>query len=324
MIKAFLAFLLLCAPALAQSCPGGSCPPPAKRQAPSYKFRAPGGVPAPWTTVVRIKAHPKGGGIDTGTGTVIRGTPAGALAITAAHVLRSGAPLTVEIFGPRMDASTGSVGAPIASFAAVAVDRDDALDVGLVTFDPGRELPASPLVSRGWTPAPGEVFASLGCSRGNDPTGVQVQFGRSSDLQTEHGTYRGYECPWEPPPGRSGGGLFNQSGQLCGVCDMAVHDSKSGLYARAESIYAILDRAGSFDAQPQTKPPPNAPPWKALDKLEREAGNAAGLMLPIAAGLGIGLPTTAAGVLSWMMARAKKKGPIQSARASPESQPSRS
>lgn len=246
--------LLLLSPATiaGQSCPPGStnCPSPtapvrAKSPSLSYLFRVGMGNPAPWSTAVRITSS-QGKVLGTGSGTVIDGRSDSALVMTCAHILRldPSATLTVEIFGPGLVASpANSVGPAIARFAGVALDRDDSHDVGLVRFRPGRALPASPLVPPGWSPS-GEPLCSVGCSNGANPTGLATRYLRDMRGSGLIQAYHGYECEGETPSGRSGGGLFDEHGRLAGVCDFADTKAYTGIYARAESLRAILRRNG--------------------------------------------------------------------------------
>ncbi len=55
-----------------------------------------------------------------------------------------------------------------------------------------------------------------------------------------------------PALGRSGGGLFDQQGQLIGVCNAADTTDNEGIYAAAEVVYAQIERLGMthlFDSQ---------------------------------------------------------------------------
>lgn len=278
-----------------QSCPpgSGSCPAPspiAAKARPQYRFRSDSGEPAPWSTVVRITAREPGSrSANVGSGTVIDGSASRSLVMTCAHVLRGKAPaLEVEVFGPTLGRS-GSVGVAVGRFAASEVGRDESLDVGLVSFTPGRDLPSSRLVD----PVARESFApgplcSLGCSRGEDPTALSERYiGRNAFADSG---YRGFQCDRPPVEGRSGGGLFDESGRLVGVCDFA--SGGNGIYAETESLRAILRRCsfaeladGRRPASPQPQPPAIPPAPSPIAVAEQAAGNFLG---PILAGSGIG------------------------------------
>jgi Trypsin-like peptidase domain len=275
-----LLLALLASPALGQCPPGATnCPypqAPPKADRPDYWFHSASGNAPPWSTAVRIKAHRPGKKeFAVGSGTVIDGSAHSALIMTCAHVMRGDPPfhkppiLTVEIFGSKLDFQTGSVGQAIASFPGKALDRNDKLDVGLLTFSPGIELPASKLVPIGWEISPSLRLCSLGCSQGRDPTGLSEHFTKEVSYTTG---YRGLECDREPLEGRSGGGLFDQEGRLCGVLDFASPEDSTGIYASAESLRDILRRNGLVEmADGPKKAPPvvvSTPSAPAPDTIE--------------------------------------------------------
>ncbi len=266
MKSALFSLLLIVLQAAAQAvaqCPPGSksCPMQAPKSAPAYVFRSASGNPAPWATAVRISVV-LGKSRQVGSGTVIDSGPESSLVMTAAHVLRSsaGSPILVEVFAGTLDRKTGSLGPPIGSYPGEPVDRDDAADVGLLRFRPGKVLPTSPLVPPGWPPA--GPLCSVGCSHGDDPTAVSERFIAEQTLAGEDGAYRGLECDRRPPRGRSGGGLFDEYGHLAGVCDFAETELPRGLYAHPESIRSLLRRNGLVELAEGTsrKAPPVAPP----------------------------------------------------------------
>src|SRR3990172_9460405 len=52
------------------------------------------------------------------------------------------------------------------------------------------------------------------------------------------------ECTGQPVQGRSGGGLFNESAQLIGVCSAADPAERKGIYAGLAAVHSLLDRQG--------------------------------------------------------------------------------
>jgi hypothetical protein len=310
MKSALLALLLLVAQAVGQAiaqCPPGakSCPMQApSKSAPAYVFRTASGNSTPWSTAVRISIT-LGQSKQVGSGTVIDSDPSSTLVMTAAHVLRApaGSPIIVEVFAGTIDRKTGSLGSPIGSYPGEAIDRDDALDVGLLRFRPGKVLAASPLVPQGWS-AGSEPLCSVGCSHGDDPTAVSERFLAEQTLgNSDGGSYRGLECDRRPPQGRSGGGLFDQDGRLAGVCDFAETVVPRGLYAHPESLRSILKRNGLVELAEGTsrKMPPPSPgvsPFQPPDpqpapvvptpppSLAAEAREVGDYLWPILAGVG--------------------------------------
>lgn len=316
-----LIVLALASSAIGQACPPGSktCPyssssPSRARRPPEapYLFDRASGNVAPWRTAVRITASTDAGAY-VGSGTIVDGSPDSALAITAAHVVRKpdGTTFLVEIFGQGdPNGKTASIGPPIGSFAGEVVDSDAGLDVGLIRFRPGRQLPSSRLVPEGWAPISGQPLCSVGCSSGDDPTAISERFLRRQTLKMKGFPYPSIECDREPPQGRSGGGLFEPNGRLIGVCDFAETQSHTGLYADVESIRTVLRRnsflaiaSGSLASTPKPPPPPdaqkNAPPVLDYEPphppgiepgAPTNAGPLPGILAAIAATLGIGGP----------------------------------
>jgi Trypsin-like peptidase domain len=318
---------LLCLAILGQSCPPGAayCPNPAAPVS-TYSFRVASGNPTPWSTAVRI-SWSSGHGRVIGSGTVIDGSADSALVMTCAHVLRDARALTVEVFGARIDPRNQSVGPPIGSFAGEAVDRDDASDVGLVRFRPGRPLAASPLVPPRWSPSSSGPLCSVGCSGGADPTALADRFLRPVALARSEGPYRGLECANLPPQGRSGGGLFTESGQLAAVCDLAT--GQTGLYAEPESLRSILRKNGfvelaagepatSRKVAPSTAPTsPRPPPEFAPFLPPAPPATPSNLAAIVVTGLG---STAGLGFVGWLAARARKLAPFPVAPDRSESQ----
>jgi hypothetical protein len=196
---------------------------------------------------------------DIGTGTVIASDATYSLVMTAAHVLRASGTITVEIFGTSMDRQSGSLGPSVGSYQGTAVDRDDVADVGLLRFSPGRTIHASPLPPADYQASRADQFCSFGCSRGDDPTGRSERLLKGERMDLPNGTYRGYECELEPAQGRSGGGLFNQAGELIGVCDFAEPTVHHGLYAHTSSLRSILRKNGLVELSEGNLKLPSAP-----------------------------------------------------------------
>jgi hypothetical protein len=326
-LRALFLLLIAAAPIAAQTCPPGakSCPNPSasaipSRPTPKFYWNERSGLVAPWSTAVRIKSD-LGKLVDIGSGTIIDGSPELALVMTAAHVVsHPGKPILVEVFGPSLDRSNGSVGPPIGSFAGTVVDRDEGLDVGLVSFVPGRRLLASAIVPPGWSPSPSEVLCSVGCSLGAEPTGVAERFALTMEYASKKGFYRSIECDREPPQGRSGGGLFDKLGRLVGVLNFADTVNHRGLYAGTESLRSILRRNARVDladgtsaSRPDPQPDPNdaqgnaptpppAPSWPG----GRVAAQASVVPEIVATGaVGTGL----IGLIVWASLRRRNAGP---------------
>jgi hypothetical protein len=310
---AFLITLLIGVPCLAQCPPGSpSCPSPNRKAEPIYRFDRASSNPAPWETVVRITAM-VGTSRFSGSGTVIDGSPRACLVMTCAHIMRGNPKLSVEIFGPGLNSSTGSVGDPIARFDAVAIDFNEAKDVGLIRFEPPYAIPASPLVPPGWSPQKAVYLVSLGCNRGQNPTAYCERFTEVKTLVIGKNPvpYDGIVCDRKPIEGRSGGGLYDEKGQLAAVCDFASLNSDQGYYASTESLRKILRANGLVElADGMTRKPPHAAdPIRSIenDAVEGFEKEAANLTLPLLACGGMG----ATGVLAGLFALFKRGKPSQ-------------
>jgi hypothetical protein len=83
----------------------------------------------------------------------------------------------------------------------------------------------------------GAPVTSVGCNHGDNPTARETRI-------TAINRYQGFpnvEAGGAPVEGRSGGGLFNEQGNLIGICFAADPRQDEGLYASLSSIHAKLD-----------------------------------------------------------------------------------
>ena len=88
--------------------------------------------------------------------------------------------------------------------------------------------------------AEGQTVFSWGCDRGALPS-------RYDSKITKLNRYLGapnVEVAGQPVEGRSGGGLFDESGELIGVCYAADPELQEGLYNGAEVVYYQLAKLG--------------------------------------------------------------------------------
>ena len=81
---------------------------------------------------------------------------------------------------------------------------------------------------------------TIGCSHGEDAT---INHNRVIAVNRYHGAAN-LVVGGRPVNGRSGGGLFNESGELIGVCNAADQEEDEGLYAALSPVHAELDSAG--------------------------------------------------------------------------------
>lgn len=205
-------------------------------------------------------------GKSTGTGTVIDARGGKALVLTCGHLFRESqgrGPIEISLFraGPQGAEPRGQVEAQL-------IDYDLERDLALVCFQADPSVAVSPVAPRGTQLSVEAPVTSVGCGHGSDPTPWQSRI-------TAVNRYQGHpnvEAAGAPEEGRSGGGLFNASGQLIGVCFAADPQGNEGLYASLDSIYAKLD-ALNLTATLQT--PPSHLPQQAVESSATQLATAA-------------------------------------------------
>jgi len=173
-----------------------------------------------------------------GTGTIIDARSGEALVITCGHLFRESkgqGPITVELF----EATPNGV-QPVGQVAGNVISYDLDRDLGLVSIRPGRPVQIAPIAPPGTTIDRGNRVASVGCSNGENPSVLPT---RVTALDRYQGPPN-VEAAGAPVEGRSGGGLFNEQGQLIGVCFAADPEGNEGLYSALESIHGELERIG--------------------------------------------------------------------------------
>lgn len=183
----------------------------------------------PSSSCVRVRVK-HDGSISFGSGTIIDSRQGCTLVLTCGHVLRDIDPdskVEVDVFvNDRFETYVGRV-----------VRYDLKADVGLVSIPTAGLLTAIEVASATSYATPGDHVLSVGCSSGEPPTQKQHRV-------TARNRYLGpdnIECTGMPVQGRSGGGLFDLSGRLVGVCIAADPRDQRGLYAGLEAVHKLLD-----------------------------------------------------------------------------------
>ncbi len=132
-------------------------------------------------------------------------------------------------------------------------------DVALIQFDTSRENHGSAKIAPlSLNPSVGNEVISIGCIRGESPTSstrkiVHVNQFIGADNLT---------CTGQPEVGEVGGGLFNDQGQLIGVCTAADAAAKRGVYCGLGPIHELIKRyepAHLDDATAKTLTPSPSP-----------------------------------------------------------------
>lgn len=169
-----------------------------------------------------------------GSGTIIDVMQGEALVITCGHLFRDmqpNSPISVEVF---------EGGKPVAYRGELIHHQIEEKDIGLVVFRPGRSVAVAPVVSREERLQEGQRVFSVGCDHGQVPS---LRESRVTKLNRYLGAPN-IEASGAPVQGRSGGGLFNESGELVGVCYAADGELDEGLYSGTEVVYEQVLKLG--------------------------------------------------------------------------------
>jgi hypothetical protein len=155
--------------------------------------------------------------------------------LTCGHLFRSSGgkgPIELTLFTP------GPNGADVrTTVEGTLIDYDLERDLALVCFAPDSQVAVAPVAPSADAMQVGQPAVSVGCEHGANPTPWPTKI-------TAIDRYQGppnIEAAGAPVEGRSGGGLFNDAGQLVGVCNAADPGRDEGLYASLASIHAKLD-----------------------------------------------------------------------------------
>lgn len=169
-----------------------------------------------------------------GTGTIIDSYDGEALVLTCGHLFRDSqgqASIVIETF----------VGGQVQTYQGTLIDfQADEMDIGLVSFRPTTDVSVATLIPKNRKLSEGQRVFSWGCDRGAPPS-------RNDSRITKLNRYLGapnVEVDGQPVEGRSGGGLFDERGELIGVCYAADPSLKEGLYNSAEVVYHQLAKLG--------------------------------------------------------------------------------
>ena len=108
------------------------------------------------------------------------------------------------------------------------VDYDaKAKDIALVVIRTDAPLPAVPLAEKRSPIQSGVNVFSIGCDHGEAPT---IRHSQIKNRAAYDGSLK-YDIFGRPVDGRSGGGLFTESGHLIGVCNAAAVEVDEGIYS---------------------------------------------------------------------------------------------
>lgn len=182
---------------------------------------------------VRLKVEDNEG-TSYATGTVIHTHANESLVMTCGHVFRD------SKGQGKISAEYDLHGQPkIASGRLVDYDAD-AKDIAIVVIRTQTPLTAVPLADKRSLVRTGLDVFSIGCDHGEDPT---IRHSQIKNRAAYDGSLK-YDIFGRPVNGRSGGGLFTESGQLIGVCNAAAVEVDEGIYSALDTIYWELASTG--------------------------------------------------------------------------------
>lgn len=235
-------------------------------------------------STVRIRVKDKKG-MDLGSGTVIHSAVGRTLIMTCSHIfsdIKSDSVIEVDVFqGEKYDTYVGTL-----------VRYNLEADVGLISIPTSGVVAAAKVAPLDDQVQAGDVVASLGCSSGELPTLEKIKV-------TELNRFLGpdnIECTGMPVQGRSGGGLFDRSGQLVGVCFAVDKEDRRGLYAGLPVIHKLLDESNLTALYQQPTLQEQAPEAKlAMAEEERPAAQPAHNQELLDEFLNRAMPTNATG-----------------------------
>jgi S1-C subfamily serine protease len=186
-------------------------------------------------------------GTSKGSGSVIASIDQETLVLTAAHVVAGPGKLWIELhrFNLGLETTMPAGAWPrLVPAEIAAADRD--ADIAVLRV---RGLVALPFVAQiadeAKAPAPGAVVTSLGFDQATYLRSWSTWVVEVSALDMDHG---GGERLFlltsrVPEEGRSGGGLFNQDGQLIGVCTgrIEIREGRwAGLFSAGSSVRRLI------------------------------------------------------------------------------------
>lgn len=197
----------------------------------------------PLSSSVRVRIEGMDG-VNFGSGTIIRSQPGRTVILTCGHIFRElkpNAKIEVDIFD----------GTQTETFVGKTIGYDLEGDVGLLSIATDTALAASPIAGLLDEVRVRQGVYSIGCGGGDPPS-------REDVFVTALNRYLGpdnIECTGQPLQGRSGGGLFNNEGDVVGVCVAVDPRDKRGLYAGLQVIHELLAKHELADLIPESPLP---------------------------------------------------------------------
>ena len=209
---------------------------------------------------------------EVGTGTIVYSTAGKSVILSCAHIFKEvsrDAAVVVEVFRDGQ----------VLKYNATVLGGSHDSDLSFLEISNSAPLPVVPLAAQ--TDQARSAVFSIGCNGGSPPTVLNANIVEVDRFQGPQNII----CSTGPVQGRSGGGLFNSSGELIGVCS-GVLESKEGLYTGIAAVQQLMTKldlndlfqqnddkkmfeqiamSGRQEREPATEPPPSAA--DELDKL---------------------------------------------------------
>jgi hypothetical protein len=148
-------------------------------------------------------------------------------------------------FDGKITAEFNFLNGPVQSAEGELISYDaESKDVALVAVHAGQDIQPVKLASLSFPVDRGSNVFSIGCDGGAEPTIRHTEIknkaiyspGEASQTQPAQGAVK-YDIHGRPAIGRSGGGLFAETGELIGVCNAAAVESDEGIYSALDSLH---------------------------------------------------------------------------------------
>lgn len=225
-----------------------------------------------------------------GSGTIIQSQAGRTLILTCGNLFAEQAKIEVDF--PGNTAAGKFVG------TLVTADRD--ADVGIVQINTDEALPVAAIANAMQAPQVGDQAVSFGASEGQ---AIARQQTRVLAINKYEGPDN-LECKGVPMQGRCGGGLFNTSGQLIGICIASGTDPDTGMYCGLPAVHQMLTTCG-LKSLIETPPPADETPAIAMDADLRSGAVELGAPRPMPSSSGNELAFASAPAASEMNAKAR-------------------
>ncbi len=170
---------------------------------------------------------------DVGTGTIVHSAMGQSVILTCAHLFpekHRDIVVEVDIF------QNGKA----ARFPAAIVKGSHDSDLAILKIQNSTILPFVKLNQQPESLKKGQEVFSFGCDNGRPPSLLLSKILRINQFNGP----ANLTCEKDPVQGRSGGGLFDDRGQLLAVCSAADRKNGEGLYMSMPAIVALVKKCG--------------------------------------------------------------------------------